>query len=129
MAVAGTLSMVAFLATGVPLVFVLGLTGLAIGIAAQAAVHLVCRAYFLQRLFDGFSFLRHAARAAVPSIPATALVVLLRVLEPFERSLAVALLELAVYAIVTALLTILLERRLLREAVGYVMPRLAVRAA
>ncbi len=40
---------VAFLAAGIPLLLVLGLPGFAIGIAVQAMVALVLRAYYLQR--------------------------------------------------------------------------------
>ena len=59
-----------FLAAGIPLLLAFGLPGFAAGIAAQAAAALVLRAYWLQQLFPGFDFLRHAARAFLPTVPA-----------------------------------------------------------
>ncbi len=129
MAVASTAAMVAFLATGIPLLFVYDLRGLAIGVAVQAAVHVAVRAYYLKRLFDGFSFLRHALRAALPTVPAALVVLLLRVAEPFDRSLAVALGELLVYAAVTVAATWWFERKLVREVLGYLSPRFAAAKA
>lgn len=121
---------VVLLALGIPLMLVLGLAGLAIAIAAQAAVALVLRAVYLGRLFAGFSFLRHAARAFVPTLPATAAVLLVRWLAPGHRTLLRALGELALYAAVTVVVTWWAERPLLREALGSLLDRpLAVRSA
>jgi O-antigen/teichoic acid export membrane protein len=112
-----------FLAVGIPLLLAFGLPGFAAGIAAQAVAALVMRAYYLQRLFPGFDFLRHAARAFLPTVPAAAAVGLARVLEPDGRTLAIALGELAVYVVVTILATGYLESGLLREAVGELADR------
>lgn len=118
------------LGLGIPLMLVLGLKGFAIGIAGQAAVALVLRALYLGRLFAGFSFLRHAARAFIPTLPATAVVLVVRWAAPGHRGLLRALAELAVYAIVTVGFTWWAERPLLREALGSLLGRpLAVRSA
>jgi hypothetical protein len=85
-------------------------------------VHVACRAYFLSRLFDGFALLRHALRAVVPSIPAVAVVLLLRVVESGGRTVPIVLGEVAAYLLVTAAATWALEGRLLREVAGYVRP-------
>jgi O-antigen/teichoic acid export membrane protein len=112
-----------FLVVGIPLLLAFGLPGFAAGIAVQAAAALAMRAYWLHRLFPGFDFLRHAARAFLPSVPAVAVVAAARALEPRGRTLAMALGELAVYLIVTVAATAYFESGLLREAAGQVVER------
>ena len=119
MAVATGAAAIVFLCTAVPLLFVSGLEGFAIGVAAQSVVHVACRAFYLRRLFDGFEFLRHAARAFIPTLPAAAAVLALRALETGERSGGRAVAELASYLVLVAAATWWLERGLLREAAGY----------
>jgi len=119
MAVAATLAAVAFLAS-VPLIYSRGLDGVAIATAAQMLAHVSARAYFLGRLFRGFALARHAVRAILPTIPAAGVVLLARLAGPDERTLPLAIGELALYLAVTALFTWLFERGLLREATGYV---------
>jgi O-antigen/teichoic acid export membrane protein len=123
MAVAAAAAAVAFLATAVPLTLTYEMPGFAASIAIQAAVHVSVRAYFLERLFQGFGFLGHALRAVLPTVPAVAVVLLLRLAEPMDRTLAVALGELCLYVGVTVAATWYLEKRLLREVVGYVLTR------
>jgi O-antigen/teichoic acid export membrane protein len=118
-----------FLVTGIPLLLAYGLPGFAAGIAAQAAAALVLRAYWLQQLFPGFRFIGHAARAFLPTVPAVAVVLLARALEPRGRTLAVALAELAAYIVVTIAATAYLESPLLREAAGQVAKRPVVTAS
>ncbi|MGI8904125.1 MAG: oligosaccharide flippase family protein [Solirubrobacteraceae bacterium] len=112
-----------FLVAGIPLLLLLGLEGFAIGIALQGLAAIVMRAFYLQRIFPGFDFLRHAARSFLPTVPAAGAVLILRAFEPRGRTLAVALGELAVYILVTLLATWQLESRLLREAAGHVLGR------
>ena len=128
MAVAAVASLVTFLAVGLPLLFQFGLRGFAAGIAAQGLVHLAVRAFYLQRLFHGFGFVRHAARAFAPSVPAVAVVLLVRALDGADRTLALALGELGLYVAVTAAATWYLESRLVREALGYLGARRQVQA-
>jgi O-antigen/teichoic acid export membrane protein len=113
------LTMLAFLATGVPLMIVDGLRGYAIGTAVMTVVSALVRGYFLQRLFTGFRFLYHAARSAAPTVPAAALVLLVRLVEPAHRGVPIVLAELVAYIAVTVAATVALERPLIREAVGY----------
>jgi O-antigen/teichoic acid export membrane protein len=116
-------STVTFLAVGLPLLFDYGLLGLAIGLAAQAFVSLVLRAWYLTRLFAGFRFVRHAARAMLPTIPAVVVVLLARQLESGPRTAAMAAGELLGYGVVAIAATWILEGSLVREAVGYVLAR------
>jgi O-antigen/teichoic acid export membrane protein len=117
---------VAFLATGIPLLLTLGLRGFAIGIATQAMVAVALRAYYLRHLFPGFDFVRHAARAFVPTVPAAAMVLLLRALSPGVHTLPLALGELATYLVVAVIATWYLEASLIREALGTLLGRTAL---
>ena len=122
-AVASVAAMLTFVVLGLPLIFKYGLSGLAAAVALQTVAHLACRAYYLRKLFRGFDYLRHAMRAILPSIPAAAIVLLMRSVESGQRTLALAIGELAIYVAVTAAATWVGERALLKEAVGYVRGR------
>jgi len=80
---------------------------------------LTVRAVYLSRLFAGFRLLPHALRALAPTAPAIGLVVVLRLVESGERTALVAAGEVALYLAVTAGATLLFERRLVSEALGY----------
>jgi O-antigen/teichoic acid export membrane protein len=114
---------VAFIVIGIPLLLAMGLPGFALGIVIQALVALVMRAYYLQQLFPGFDFIRHAARSFLPTVPATAVVLGLRLIEPNRRTLGIALGELAIYTAITIASTWYLESTLLREAIASVFDR------
>jgi O-antigen/teichoic acid export membrane protein len=122
-AVAAVVSTVALLGTGIPLLFFDGLIGLGIGIAVGAAASMVFRAWYVSRLFEGFQFLRHAARAVSPTVPAICVVLLMRLLERGPRTLAWAVAELSVFALVVILATWWIEGGLVREAVEYLLAR------
>ena len=122
-AVASVAAMVTFLVIGIPLLLEFGLTGFAAGIAVQGLAHLAVRAFYLRRLFDGFSFLRHAMRAFLPTLPAIAAVALTRLVETGGRTVELALAELSLYVAVTVAATWYFESDLLREAVGYLRGR------
>lgn len=122
-AVANVVATGVFLAAGIPLLLVLGLRGFAIGIMLQGFAAVVMRAYYLQRIFPGFDFLRHAARSFLPTVPAAGAVLILRALEPPGRTLALALGELLVYVLLTLIATWKLEAPLLREAASHVRKR------
>ena len=117
--VLSVIAMVAMLAIAVPLLLEDGLDGLALGMAIVTAISLVGRVWYLSRLFPSFQILVHSARAIAPSVPAVAAVLALRAATDAERSLGVALGELAVYLVVTVAATWLIERRLLHEVRGY----------
>jgi O-antigen/teichoic acid export membrane protein len=118
-AVGAVAQLVAFLAINIPLLFAYGLPGYAAGYVATVAVGLAVRGAYLRRLFRGFRLLPHAVRALAPSVPAVALVLLLRIAGTGDRTAAVAALELVLYLLATAVATFALERRLLGEAVSY----------
>jgi polysaccharide transporter, PST family len=108
-----------FVAIPVPLLATNGLDGLAVGMGAATALSLAVRTHFLTRLFPGFDMLVHMARAIAPTVPAVAVTLAFRAVSNVDRTLPVALGELAVYVAVTVAATLVLERALLREVVGY----------
>jgi len=91
-------------------------------------VNFTIRMVFLRRLFPDFRFLRHAARALLPSLPAVGLVLALRALLGEESTLLAALAMFALYVVTTLVATALIERRLLREMLDYLRRRSAVDA-
>jgi O-antigen/teichoic acid export membrane protein len=113
----------------IPLMLVDGLRGYAIGTLLVAGLTLAMRGYFLRRLFRGFALLPHVLRALTPTVPAVVAVLVVRAVEPFSRTPAVALAELALYLGVTAAATWLAERALLREVLGYLRTRTPPAAA
>jgi O-antigen/teichoic acid export membrane protein len=129
LAISSVVTTVVFLAVGLPLLFADGLLGLGIGLAAQGLASLAFRAWYLTRLFAGFKFVRHALRAMLPTIPAVLVVLLARTMESGTRTVVMALAEVCLYAIVTIAATWIIEGRLVREAVGYVLARAAAPAA
>jgi hypothetical protein len=116
--------------TIVPLLEWKGLEGFGMAVGVMAGVLLVARGYFLAKLFSGFGIFRHALRAMAPTVPAVAAVLLVRAVESSERTLGLAAMELALYLAVTAAATVMLERPLLSEAIGYLRrgPRRQVQA-
>jgi PST family polysaccharide transporter len=122
-AVATIAATVGFLAAGIPLLLTLGLRGFAIGIAVQALVSVAFRAFYLQQLFPGFDFLRHAVKSFLPTVPAAGAVLLARALEPGRRTLGLALAELAGYLLITAIATWWSESGLIREATAQLLDR------
>lgn len=119
LAIIGALMALTFCAITAPLLVIYGLHGYAIGMAVSTAITLVARTYYLARMLDGFRMLGHAARAVAPSVPAAAAVLIVRMAAPSPRALATAILEVVVYVVVTVGATLVFERRLLRETVGY----------
>jgi O-antigen/teichoic acid export membrane protein len=121
-AVATVLMTVATLGVGIPLVFTDGLTGLAIGLAVGGVVNLIVRSIYLARLFEGFRFVSHAARAMLPSLPGLVAVLLIRFAHSGE-TVGWAIGEFLVFIAVTIVATWMIERSLIREAIGYVLSR------
>jgi O-antigen/teichoic acid export membrane protein len=112
----------------IPLMIVDGLHGYCIGILVVSMINVTVRGYFLRKLFTGFAMLPHFLRGLLPTVPGVAVVLFVRLIEPFPRTAAVAVGELVLYLGVTAAVTWLAEGTLLREAVGYLRQGLARRA-
>jgi len=128
-AVASGLSISAFLLIALPLLATEGLRGLALATLLVEGVQFAIRMYFLRRLFPDFRFLRHAARALLPSLPAVALVVVLRLTVGEEGTRLAALTMFALYVVTTLVATALIERKLLREMLDYLRQRPAAGVA
>jgi O-antigen/teichoic acid export membrane protein len=111
----------------VPLIDWRGVEGFGLAVGLMAASNLVARGYYMARLFPGFKMVGHALRAIAPTVPAVAATLAVRALFGGDRTPGIAVSELVVYLAVTAAATLLFERALLREALGYVRarPRLA----
>lgn len=120
LAVAGAVAAASALLVTVPLMLALGLEGFAAGIALAIGAQLLIRGLTLNRLFGGFNLVAHSIRALAPTVPAVAVVLLARALVTAPRSLAVAIVELVAYCLITAAGTLLFERRLIDEVLGYV---------
>jgi len=118
-AIVAGISTAFFLAGPIPLLIVDGLDGFAVGMAANMVVTLMARTWFLAKLFPAFQMAVHAARAILPSVPAVGAVLVVRAIDGAERSAGIALAELALYLAVTLVATIVFERRLLTEMLGY----------
>jgi lipopolysaccharide exporter len=118
-------SLAAFLLPLVPLVIWLGIDGVAAAIALTTLASLAGRSYYILKFFPGFNLAGHALRAILPTVPAVVAVLAVRLAVGDDRTLAVALGELALYLAVAAAATIALERRLLAEMVGYLRPQKA----
>lgn len=117
------ITLVAWGTVPIPLMLTDGLRGYSIGILVVAVVSLGLRGYFLGKLFPGFAMVGHMIRALAPSVPAVVVVLAVRAFETGHRRPAEAVAELALYLAVTVAATWLLERALLREAVGYLRAR------
>jgi O-antigen/teichoic acid export membrane protein len=107
----------------VPVLLTLGLTGYVLGFAIATVVQIAVRCYFLGRLFPGFQTLRHLGRAIAPSVPAAGLILLARVAMSADRTVSLALAELVLYIAATVGFTLLFERSLIREILGYLRRR------
>jgi PST family polysaccharide transporter len=108
---------------GIPLMYSDGLVGLALAFAIGEAVALVTRSFVIARFFNGMRILPHLLRAFAPTLVAVVPILAVRALIGPERSGAAALALFALYVALTIFATIALERRLLREAVGYLRRR------
>jgi PST family polysaccharide transporter len=122
-AIAGLTQVLSFLGATLPLMILMGVKGFGYGYLISTLVQLAIRGHYLSRLFEGFSMFRHIGRALAPSIPAVAIVLLIRAVEGPEQTPGAALAMLALFIAVTAAATIAFERPLLAEIFGYVRGR------
>jgi O-antigen/teichoic acid export membrane protein len=119
LAVLGVLSLVSFAVCTLPLLIVWGLDGFAVGWVLWGVIGLAGRTYYLRQLFSEFRMARHAARALAPSIPAVGAVLLSRLAIGPDRTIPLALAEVALYVTVTVAASVYFERALLTEILGY----------
>lgn len=119
LATVGLLMAGAFLVVTVPLMILDGLEGYAIGMLVMTVLTVGARSFFLARLFDGFSMIRHTIRAVAPVIPAVALVFALRAIAPDDRAATWAAGELIFFVVAVGVVTWYFERALIREVLGY----------
>ena len=105
------------LAIAVPLLLEEGLDGYGAGFVAATALSVLVRFGFLRRLFPLRRIAADLSRALLPTVPAVAAVLLLRLVET-ERSATWALLEVGVFCVLVLYVTLIWERRLLRDAVA-----------
>jgi PST family polysaccharide transporter len=127
--VAAAIAILAFVAIALPLLAADGLRGLAIATLLGEGVNFAVRMYYLRRLFSAFRFIRHTARALLPSVPAVGLVIGIRLALGEEETLAAALGLFVLYVVTTLAATALLERRLLGEMLSYLRRRPATGVA
>ncbi|MDX6583401.1 MAG: hypothetical protein QOI10_2585 [Solirubrobacterales bacterium] len=120
---ASLISLVSFFVVMVPALVTLDLIGYVVGFAAVTLIQLTVRGHYLRRLFPGFGIMRHLIRAIAPTAPAAGLVLLARLIGPGDRTLPQAAGEFALYVVATIAFTLLFERVLLREMLGYVWSR------
>jgi PST family polysaccharide transporter len=119
---ASFISLASFFVVMVPALVTLDLIGYVVGFAAVTVIQLVVRGHYLRRLFPGFGIMRHLVRAIAPTVPAAGLVLLARLIGPGDRTLPQSAGELALYCVATIAFTMLFERVLLREILGYLLP-------
>ena len=121
-AIAGTATLVATLGLAIPLVLLDGLRGYAIGMGLATLLSAGVRTYYLKRLFPNLRMALHVVRACAPTLPAVAAVLAMRLAgAPFTAGWQLA--EAIVFASLAVAATVVSERALLREFVGYVRGR------
>lgn len=118
-AVLAVVVLMAFATTALPLLIAYGLDGFAAGMAVVTVAALAVRVHYLRRLFPTFRLVPYLGRAYLPVVPAAAAVLLLRALSDAERAGSTALAELALFVALATMLTLLFERRLVSELIGY----------
>jgi O-antigen/teichoic acid export membrane protein len=122
-AATGVVVVAVVMGAAIPLMYSDGLLGLGYAFALGEAVGLLLRGLVMARFFNGIRILPHLLRAFAPTLVAAMPVIALRILVGREQTLLAAIAVFALYVALTALATFVFERPLLREALGYVLPR------
>jgi O-antigen/teichoic acid export membrane protein len=118
-AVTTVLTTTTFFAVTVPLMLEIGTMGYAWGMLAATVAQLCLRAYYIRRIFDGFNLFLHSLRALAPLVIPIGVVLGMRLALGDDAPSGWVWVELALFAVLTALFTVLFERALIREALGY----------
>ncbi len=119
MLVESLVGLLTFIAVMIPALIGLGLIGYVVGLGVSTAVQIAVRAHYLRRLMPGFGIVRHLLRAIAPTLPAASLVLLAGSFGSEGRTLAQAIGELGLYVVATIGFTLLFERSLVKEMIGY----------
>jgi O-antigen/teichoic acid export membrane protein len=122
-ALTGVVVAATVIGAGIPLMYSEGLRGLGYAFAIGTLVGLVLRGFVLARFFHGIKMMSHLLRAFAPTLVAAAPVIAVRILAGREQTLVGAIAVFTLYAGLTVLATLVFERPLLREALGYLLPR------
>jgi O-antigen/teichoic acid export membrane protein len=122
-AVESAVGLVAVMAIAVPLLATEGLTAFGIGLCVTTAIGVALRLFYLRQIFPGLPIMSHVARGIGPTVPAVLAVLGVRTLESGSRTLGHVGVEVALFAAVVVGATIVSERDLLRESVGYLRRR------
>ncbi|HEU4978581.1 MAG TPA: oligosaccharide flippase family protein, partial [Solirubrobacteraceae bacterium] len=126
--VASLTQLVVFFAVAVPGMYAFGVAGYAAGFAATTCVQIALRGWYMRRLFHGFGVIRQMLRAIAPTVPAAALIALVRVLAGPHRSAGRVVAELVLYWAAAGVATWVLERALVAEMLSYLLRRAPQRA-
>jgi PST family polysaccharide transporter len=118
-AVTAVAAIAVFVAVAPWLMSAYGTKGLGLAFLTMEVVGLSLRAVYVRRMFPEFRVLRHSLRALLPSLAVAALLLAVRSAEVGEREAWVALVELGGCTAAVLALTLVIERPLLREALGY----------
>lgn len=114
---------VATVGSAVPLMFSAHLLGIGYAFIIGQVVSLAVRAVLVARLFNGIRLLTHLLRSFLPTAVAAAAILGIRAAGAAEHTALEAVGLLAIYVAVTILATLVFERSLLAEALGYMLRR------
>jgi hypothetical protein len=121
--VAGGVTLAATLGIAVPLLAVDGLTGFGAGLCAATVISVGLRLWYLRRLFPRLQLARHVLGGVGPTLPAVAALLVFRAAVPGSDGAGRALGEAAGYALIVGVVTVVSQRALLRESIGYLLSR------
>ena len=118
-----------FLAVPLPLLFVYGSAGFAWGLFAVNIVAGALRWFYMRELLPGARIARLIVRSFLPPVLACTPVLIWRATDADQNSLPIFVGQLVLYLCSYVLITILYERDLLTESIGYIRRRSATISA
>jgi O-antigen/teichoic acid export membrane protein len=122
-AVAGSVTCAAVLASAIPLMYDVGLIGIGYAFAIGEVVTLAIKAVVMTRFFTRISLFPHLLRAFAPTALAVIPILAFRAVHGGEHNSLAAVAVFAAYVVLTVVAPFALERPLLGEAVGYLISR------
>jgi PST family polysaccharide transporter len=121
--VATSAQVLAMLAIGIPLLIADGLVGYGIGLIAATLLSVLLRLWYLRRMFPALALVGHIARGVGPTLPGAGVVLVLRAVSSGAATPLRAVVQALAYATVVIAATLLSQRRLLGESLGYLRGR------